>query len=173
MSKTWGGKRAGGGRPSGTGRYGVQTKPIRIPENMISAVMRYVEHKGFSLPLYSSSVQAGFPSPADDHLETHLDLNSYLIKNPNTTFFARVAGDSMINAGISEDDLLVVDRSLIPEHGKIVIAVVNGELTVKRLHKTAESCMLVAENPNYPSIVISGEEGVHIWGVVINVIKSF
>jgi len=113
MSPSHGGKRTGSGRPSGTGRYGTKTKPVRIPEAMIESVLQLIQHKTLALPLYSSKVQAGFPSPgADDHVENYLDLNAYLIKNPSTTFYARATGDSMIDAGIFPNDLLVVDRSL-------------------------------------------------------------
>lgn len=88
------------------------------------------------LTLYGTNVSAGFPSASNDYVEGKLDLNEHLIKNPPATFFVRVSGDSMIGAGIHPDDLLVVDRSEEPKHGKIVIAVINGELTVKRLHQS-------------------------------------
>jgi DNA polymerase V len=168
----WGGKRSGSGRPQGTGRYGVKTKVVRVPEDKVAAVLQFVTGNGFALPLYSGQVQAGFPSPTDDHVDGLLDLNTHLIQHPETTFYARVTGDSMIDAGISEHDLLVVDRSVEPKHGKIVIAVVNGEMTVKRLHLTPEGLFLKAENPKYPLISIKQEDNVHIWGVVIHVIKS-
>ncbi len=123
-------------------------------------------------PLFSSGVSAGFPSPADDYIDRKLDLNELLIQNPAATFFVRVAGDSMTGAGIHHDDILVVDRSLAPVSGKIVIAILSGELTVKRLVRDAYSCRLVAENPDYPSLTLSGEEECEIWGVVTSVIHS-
>ena len=168
----WGRKRKGRGRPSGTGQYGVKTKAIRIPEDKVTSVLHFIASDGFALPLYSGRVQAGFPSPTDDHIEGRLDLNTHLIQHPETTFYARVTGDSMINAGIAEHDLLVVDRSLEAKHGKIVIAVINGEMTVKRLHITPEGHFLKAENPRYPLIPINQEDDVRVWGVVIHVIKS-
>lgn len=117
-------------------------------------------------PLFLSGVSAGFPSPADDYLDRKLDLNEHLIKNPAATFFVRVAGDSMTGAGINDDDILVVDRSLEPANGKIVIAVINGELAVKRLLKNNGTCQLVAENPHYPALEISEDTPLEIWGVV-------
>ncbi|MGB1036450.1 MAG: LexA family protein, partial [Candidatus Puniceispirillales bacterium] len=108
-----GGARPGAGRPAGQGQYGEPTKPIRLPVSMIDEVMDYVATGGRqSLPLFSCAVAAGFPSPADDHLEGSLNLNDYLVKHPAATFFVRVSGDSMIKAGIHENDILVVDRSL-------------------------------------------------------------
>ena len=117
-------------------------------------------------PLFLSGVSAGFPSPADDYLDRKLDLNEHLIKNPAATFFVRVAGDSMAGAGINDDDILVVDRSLEPASGNIVIAVMNGELTVKRLLNKNGNCRLVAENPHYPALEITEETPLEIWGVV-------
>ena len=117
-------------------------------------------------PLFLSGVSAGFPSPADDYLDRKLDLNEYLVKNPAATFFVRVAGDSMIGAGINDNDILVVDRSLEPANNNIVIAVFNGELTVKRLSKDRGCCRLIAENPNYPSLEVGEETELEIWGVV-------
>lgn len=172
MQDSWGGKRQGSGRPAGTGRYGVKTKVIRVPENKVTEVLKFITHRGFALPFYQASVQAGFPTPMDDPLQSSLDLNTHLIKNPETTFYARVAGDSMIHAGIAENDLLIVDRSLEAKPGKIVIAVMNGEMTVKRLSRTKAGYFLMSENPNYPPIAIKSENEVQIWGVVIHVVKS-
>lgn len=132
----------------------------------IAGIYRF-EKKGHVLrPLFSSGVSAGFPSPADDYIDRELDLNEYLIANPVATFFVRVAGDSMIGAGINHDDILIVDRSIEPVSGKIVIAIVDGELTVKRLVKTGDSCLLVAENPLYPHTEIKKEMELEVWGVV-------
>ena len=125
-----------------------------------------------SQDLYGTKVSAGFPSPAGDFMEGKLDLNDYLIKNPPATFFVRVIGDSMIGAGIHPDDLLVVDRSIDPKSGKIVIAVIDGELTVKRLilGGRGNNVLLVPENPNYRQITITEDMSFHIWGVVTYVI---
>jgi DNA polymerase V len=123
-------------------------------------------------PLFLSGVSAGFPSPADDYLDRKLDLNEHLVKNPAATFFVRVAGDSMTGAGINDDDILVVDRSLEPSSNNIVIAVVNGELTVKRLIKAHDSCSLIAENPDYPPLEINEETPLEIWGVATYAIHT-
>jgi len=123
-------------------------------------------------PLFLSGVSAGFPSPADDYLDRKLDLNEYLVKNPAATFFVRVAGDSMTGAGINDNDILVVDRSLEPCSGNIVIAVVNGDLTVKRLIRNKTSCRLAAENPDYPDLEITEDTPLEIWGVAAYAIHS-
>ena len=128
--------------------------------------------KNYKVPLYSESVKAGFPSPADDHIEAKLDLNSYLIKHPEATFLVRVSGDSMEGAGINPDDILIVDRSAEPVSNKIVVVALNGELTVKRLRKDKDQIYLVAENKNYKTIKIEQEDEFYIWGVVIHVIKN-
>jgi len=122
------------------------------------------------LPLYISRIKAGFPSPADDYIEKELDLNEYLIKHPAATFFVRVEGNSMIDAGIHSGDILIVDKSLEAKNNKIVIAVVNGELTVKRIKKTDKKVYLAAENDSYQPIEIKGDMDFVIWGVVTNVI---
>jgi DNA polymerase V len=125
-----------------------------------------------SFPLYASKISAGFPSPADDYLELNLNLNQYLIKHPAATFFVRVEGDSMIGAGIHPGDLLIVDRSLQPMDGKIIIAVLNGDLTVKRLKIKDGIYTLIPENKNYAPIQITEEMNFSIWGVVTSVIHE-
>lgn len=122
------------------------------------------------LPLYMQPVSAGFPSPAEDYIEGKLDLNRYLVKHPAATFFVRVVGDSMIDAGIHPKDMLIVDRAILPTNGKIVIAVVNGELTVKRLRQVKEKLWLMPDNSNYQPLQISAEMDFLIWGVVTTVI---
>ena len=124
------------------------------------------------IPLFATKIVAGFPSPADDYIEGQLDLNQHLIKHPAATFFVRVSGDSMIRAGIHPGDILVVDRSLTPVDGKVVIAVVNSELTVKRLKIKQGKPTLVADNPKFPAIQITEDMGFEIWGVVLHVIHS-
>jgi len=126
----------------------------------------------FKLPMFLESISAGFPSPADDYLEDKLDLNDLLIRNPTATFFVRVTGDSMINSGIHSGDILVVDRSLDPKDGSIVIAVINGELTVKRLSVQNGRISLVPENPNYKKIDITDEMNFEVWGVVSSIIHK-
>ena len=111
-------------------------------------------------------VPAGFPSPAADHTRKRLDLNEHLIRNKEATFVFRVKGDSMIGIGIYDDDELLVDRSIEPKHGNIVLAVLNNEFTVKRLHRRGGVVKLIAENPIYPHIVVKDGEELMIWGVV-------
>lgn len=123
-------------------------------------------------PLFLAQVPAGFPSPADDYIERKLDLNQHLIKHPAATFFVRVSGDSMVEAGVHSGDLLIVDRALEPADNSVVVAVVNGELTVKRIRKTAGELFLVSENKKYAPIRIGEETDFEIWGVVTNVIHS-
>ncbi|OGT39896.1 MAG: DNA polymerase V [Gammaproteobacteria bacterium RIFCSPHIGHO2_12_FULL_36_30] len=168
-----GGKRRGAGRPIGTGKYQDTTKVMRIPVGMIDQVVSYLETKGFQLPLFSNKVAAGFPSPADDHIEVQLDLNTHLIKNPTSTFLVRVSGESMKDIGIFPNDILIVDRSIDPVDGKIVIAAIDGELTVKRLKKEKDAVYLMPENPAFKPIAIKEMQDLNIWGVVTNVIHSF
>ena len=117
-------------------------------------------------PLYSHSISAGFPSPADDYIEDKLDLNELLVTNKPATFFLRVKGDSMLNAGIHHGDMIVVDRSLQPGHRSIVVAVVDGELTVKRLITRGGVTELHAENAKYAPIRMQEGQELTIWGVV-------
>ncbi|WP_022954817.1 LexA family protein [Leucothrix mucor] len=126
-----------------------------------------------AVPLYSSRISAGFASPADDHLETRLDLNQLLVPRPSATFMLKVEGDSMIGAGIYDGDLLIVDRSEAAVNGSIVIAVVHGELTVKRLQKDALGLRLMPENPKYKPIVIGENSDFLIWGCVTHAIHNF
>ncbi|MBU4009750.1 MAG: translesion error-prone DNA polymerase V autoproteolytic subunit [Proteobacteria bacterium] len=121
-------------------------------------------------PLFMVPVTAGFPSPADDYIEGKLDLNKYLIKHPAATFFVKVAGDSMIDAGIHPGDILIVDRAIAPADKKVVIAVIEGELTVKRIRMIKGKIYLMPENENYKPIEIEKEMKFDIWGVVTNVI---
>lgn len=167
-----GGKRKGAGRPKGQGKFGEETQPLRIPVSLIKSVLKFVESKKNPIPLYGSKVAAGFPSPADDYIEGHLDLNEHLVKHPAATFFVRAAGSSMINVGIHENDILIVDRSIAPTHGKIVVAAIDGQLTVKRLHLKNNKLTLLPENQEFEPIEINENNEVYIWGVVTNVIHS-
>jgi DNA polymerase V len=126
----------------------------------------------YRLNYFQQPVSAGFPSPAEDHIDGKLDLNQHLIKNPAATFFVRVSGDSMTGAGIHNGDLLIVDRSIEPTPGRVVIAVLNGEHTVKRLHREGDRLLLLAENANYPPIEVTELEELHIWGVVTCVLHQ-
>lgn len=128
---------------------------------------------GQSLPLVLSPVRAGFPSPASDYLDDSIDLHDYLVADPPATFMVRVRGDSMEGAGIEEGDLLVVDKGLTAHHGDIVVAVVDGEFTVKRLHYRHGYCELMPENPAYLPIVMAEGQELQIWGVVTGCVKKF
>ena len=123
--------------------------------------------------LFSCTVEAGFPSPAEDHIESTLDINELLIDHPAATFFVRVSGDSMIEAGIHSDDILIVDRSKQAVDGSIVVALVNGEYTVKRLSIKKEKIELRPENSNYKPICLSGLDELIIWGVVSGLARQF
>ncbi len=128
--------------------------------------------KKTKLFLFATSVPAGFPSPAHDFIEKKLDLNDYLIRHPAATFFVRVKGTSMINAGIYDGDILVVDRSLETCDGDIVLAVIDSEFTVKRVQKKEGRLFLLPENPQYNPIEIKQEDDFLVWGVVTNVIHE-
>lgn len=123
-------------------------------------------------PVFLERVPAGFPSPAGDYMEGKLDLNHHLVKHPAATFFVRVTGDSMIEKGIHSGDLLIVDKSLNPEDGSIVIAALDGELTVKQLEKRNGKLRLLPANKNYEPLEVSEQQSFEIWGVVTNVIHS-
>lgn len=125
------------------------------------------------LPLYAHKVAAGFPSPAEDYIEARLDLNDKLIRNKEATFLLSVQGDSMKDVGIMDGDILVVDRSIEPQDGKIVIAALDGELTVKRLSIKSTGTWLVPENDDYPPIAVKEEADIVIWGVVTATISQF
>ena len=124
-------------------------------------------------PLYASQPAAGFPAPGDDLVEKPLDLNDLLIDNPTATFFVRVAGDSMEGARIFDGDVLVVDRSVTPIDGSIVVAAVYGEMVVKRLRKYPNKAELISENDSYEPIVISDVDDIYIWGVVVGSARIF
>jgi DNA polymerase V len=200
-SNTHGGAREGAGRKKGSGTYGEPTKVMRVPESKVSLIKDWLEEVAGSeqqvaeldalqraakgkakvqipaasnevlLPLYSHKVVAGFPSPADDYVEMVLDLNEKLVRNKAATFLLTVQGDSMKKIGIKDGDILVVDKSLTPSDGKIVIAAVDGELTVKRLSIKSTGTWLVPENDYYPPILIREESDVVIWGVVTSTIS--
>ncbi|MGH7261315.1 MAG: LexA family protein [Nitrospiraceae bacterium] len=122
-------------------------------------------------PVTLVRVPAGFPSPADDYLEGKLDLNQHLIKHPAATFFVRVTGDSMTGAGIHSGDLLIVDRSLEPADNSVIIAIVDGELTVKRLCQRQGRFVLLPDNDKYPPVDIR-EDAFEVWGVVTHVVHK-
>ena len=187
---THGGSRPGAGRKKQL-PFGEPTKPIRVPLSFIPVVehmlvarkaavsatktqlLKPVENAPtLEIPLVTSQVAAGFPSPADDYIEGQLDLNDLMILHPAATFYVRVTGESMKNAGILPGDILVVDKSKTAVHNHIVIAVVDNELTVKRLRKQAGQVALVPENPDFPVIHCNQHMDMSIWGVVTGVVRK-
>jgi len=188
-SNTRGGARAGAGR-----KPKEPTIVKRIPRAILPAVDALLQNAARTLqlgegiscinpaseyspslmrPLFGTHISAGFPSPADDYIECGLDLNDLLIKHPSATFFIRVSGDSMIGAGIYNGDILTVDRALRAAHGNIVIAIIEGELTVKRLYHKDGRTELRPENPDYAPRIIKEADALEIWGVVTSAIRQF
>lgn len=188
IQPTRGGARLGAGRKPSPD----PTTTIRVPSSQKAAILDFVKYRraGFivplgmeilsfaeqppkrQFPLMSHAVRAGFPSPADDYVEKRIDLNEELIQHREATFFLRVKGQSMVDAGIDDGDELIVDRAITPEHGRIVIAAVDGELTVKRFFQRDGVVRLVAENPTHPDIELEEGQEMLIWGVVTKIIKS-
>jgi DNA polymerase V len=163
-----GGARKGAGRP----QKAEKTLPLRIPERMKTAVLSFIASNGNKIPLYSSRVAAGALTSAEDHIEANLDLTELLVRNPANTFLVRALGESMLNAGIQSNDILIVDKSIEPTSGKIVIAAVDGQLTVKRLHKTKNTLYLMPENEAFDPIRVTPENDIYILGVVTNIIHT-
>ena len=130
------------------------------------------EEKNLGQWLMEQGISAGFPSPADDFKEIRISLDRELVKNGDATFYAKVSGDSMINAGLSDGDLIVIDRSLNPEHNKIAVCFIDGDFTVKRIIKKGSDLYLKPENKNYKAIRVDEENNLIIWGIVTYVIKS-
>lgn len=150
----------------------INLKKVEIENVLVTDKYKPTRTKEEYIPIFLESVSAGFPSPADDYLEGRLDLNEYLVRNPSATFFLRVTGDSMIDAGIHSGDVLIVDRSLTPRSGSIVIAAIDGELVVKRLKISKNKIYLIPENRQYEQIEIKSEMNFEVWGVVTSVIHS-
>ncbi len=136
----------------------------------VTDIYAYRKGKTLKIPLFLDPISAGFPSPAEDYIDKKLDLNQLVISHPAATFFVRVQGNSMIDAGIHSGDILVVDRSIEPGDRKIVIAVIDGDLLVKRLRKTDGKLVLESENPSYEVININPEMQFQVWGTVTYVI---
>ena len=170
----------------------IPTKAIRLPSPLANKLLDFKKRRGLNslyridigeifsgkvssvlrIPLFESRIQAGFPSPTDELSEGALDLNEYLIPHKASTFFIRVTGESMTGVGIFPGDMLIVDRSLAPTYGRIVIAILNGEMTVKRLEKDKNRVLLCSENEQFPDIKVTEDDDFSIWGVVTNVIHS-
>ncbi len=160
------------GRPKGSSKYGEPIRSVRVPESIAMRIDGFVERKGDVVRLYDAMVQAGFPSPAEDASYESLDLGAFLMPNPPATFFVRAIGESMRDAGIFPGDVLIVDRSLEPSNGDVVVAALNGEFTVKRLFKTSTRTELRPENRKFSPIVVTEDLELTIWGVVKKVIHN-
>lgn len=190
-----GGKRPNAGRKSGSNAFGEPTVPIRIPVSQegtvrdflgalqtkrmresidnVDDLMRPSSGSVLSLPLYTTKVAAGFPSPADDHVESRLSPSDYLVENDSATFFVRVKGESMIDARIFDNDVLVIDRSRTPNIGDIVLAVLDGEFTVKTLGRSKTGPKLIPANSKFPVIEIKEGQSFEVWGVVTGSMRKF
>ena len=197
-----GGKRPGAGRKPGSGRYGEATVAVRVPESLKAAVVAALREapprrpepaegvapaKGvasaelrrpatrpprLAVPLFAHRIAAGFPSPADDYVEDRLDLNELLVRHAEATYFLRVKGDSMLGAGIHHGDILVVDRAVEAVDGSVVVAEVDGELTVKRLRYAHGHPELHPENAAFAVMRFRDGQELRIWGVVTNAIHG-
>ena len=186
---THGGLRTGAGRKVNSGIYGEATKVIRVPESKVVDIQRYIIQPQSGnvadiiktnlslsyqpLDLFEHKVPAGFPSPADDHIEKKLDLNDYLIKQKEATFFVRIKGDSMIDAGIHDNDIVIVDKSQKASNGDIVLASIDGDFTVKLLSSYQSKYRLLAANEKYKPIEINESMQFEVWGVVTGAVRKF
>jgi DNA polymerase V len=188
--------KANRGRPEGRNAYGEATTPVRVPKSKITVVQDYLRQcalknsidaidqsqiqivdipiSAVTLPLYSSKVSAGFPSPADDHVEKRLNIHDYLVDQDAATFMVTVAGESMRDAGLLPKDIAIVDRSKEAAVGNIVLAVVDGEFTIKQLGLTEQgNPVLIAANPDYKPIEIKDGMDFEIWGVVTGSMRKY
>lgn len=187
-----------GGTRQGAGRklaYGEPTKTVRVPQSLVPVVVGYLEglkqgpadrvdvdvskarpivsnRSATYVPILGRRVHAGRPASGDDYQEESVDLGRHLVRDPKASFVMLVDGWSMRDAGIVDGDELVVDRSISAEVGRIVIAEVDGELTVKRLQRAATGWLLQAANPDFPDLVVTDKNELHIWGVVTCVVRK-
>ena len=148
------------------------TKVMRVPLWLVNQIDAYIKNKGYRLPLLSGKVPAGFPLNTESHVEEWIDLNEIIVSDPDSMFMIEATGDSMIGAGIQERDLLIVSSKVEAIHGKIVIAAINGEYTVKRLHRKADGTKLIPANGQYPVIDITDNMDFHIAGVVVKILRN-
>ena len=196
LFRSRGGKRPGAGRKSGTGKFGEKTTLVRVPESQTAVISNILEAYAkrkiqeisnvvsidlvneamtkTKIPLFEHKVPAGLPSQADDHVEKRMDLNDYLIREADTTFFVRIKGNSMDNAGIHDNDVVIVDRSQEASIGDIVLASLDGEFTVKTLakNKNGSPRLLPANEAFSPIEVLKGVQ-FQIWGVVTGAVRKF
>ncbi len=197
-----GGYRPGAKRPVGTGKFKEPTQTMRVPVSAVTEIQSYLEQRmqqriryvdvtpteaaRFDMemllpandvepihrPLFSSRIAAGFPSPADDHIADWLDLSTYLVSDKPATFYLRVIGLSMIDEDIRPNDLLIVNKGLEPQDGDIVIAVLDGELTVKELEIARGKVRLIPANPDFAPVEVREDQQLMVWGVVTAQIRE-
>lgn len=136
-------------------------------------IINFRKSKKTKIKLYTTSISAGFPSPAEDHMDITLDINEYLVKHPSSTFYIYVKGDSMIDSGIFDGDLLIVDRSLEVKSNSVVVAVIDGEFTVKKIKKDSGNLYLIPQNKKYKPILLENNMDFQIWGIVTHTIHHF
>jgi DNA polymerase V len=185
-----GGPRQGAGRKAA---YGEPTKTVRVPQSLVPVVVGYLDEvkrtaqaqsetggmrpvasirAATSVPALGRRVRAGKPTSGDNYQDEAVDLGKHLVRDPSSTFVMRVAGWSMRDAGIADGDELVVDQGVAPEDGRIVIADVDGELTVKRLKRTSTGWVLQAANPDFADVLVGDKNELNIWGVVTRVLRA-
>jgi len=146
--------------------------PLKLHAGNLIDIFSADTESELMLPFVNEGISAGFPSPALDFVDLSIDLNKHLIKHPSATFYGRVKGESLKNVGISDGDLLVIDRSLEPINGKIAVCFIDGEFTAKRIKKSKLELWLMPENDDYEPIKITEDNNFVVWGVVTHVIKS-
>lgn len=146
--------------------------PNQFLKNESISIFRPEVVEELFLPVLSAGISAGFPSPAMDFMDVSIDLNQLMIKHPSATFFGRVQGTSMLDAGISDGDLLVIDRSLSPANNKIAVCFIDGEFTIKRIQKEVDCCWLMPANEKYKPIKVTKDNDFLVWGIVTHVIKK-
>lgn len=146
--------------------------PLKLHTSKTIDIYSALTETELELPYVNEGISAGFPSPALDFVDLTIDLNKHLVKHPSATFYGRVKGQSLKNAGISDGDLLVIDRSLEPTNGKIAVCYIDGEFTAKRIQKTKNELWLIPENDDYQPIKITEDNNFVVWGIVTHVIKS-
>lgn len=169
-----GGKRAGAGRPKGSGKHKTETKPMRVPVELMDDVANFIDGADMfqSLPFFEGTVQAGTLTTMSDMPTASIHLWNHLVSHPKDTFVTRAKGESMVNAGIFDGDLLVVDQIKKAKGNDIVIASVDGAFTVKRLVYEKNKAWLYPENPEFQPICVGSEEDLILWGVVTHTIHA-
>lgn len=147
-------------------------KPAQIHKSGTLEFFSVSTEDALDLPLAEAGIRAGFPSPAEDFSDISIDLNRELIKNPSATFYARVKGNSMMDAGIHDGDLIIIDKSMEPADGKIAVCFIDGEFTIKRIKVERDCCWLMPANEEFSPIRVTEENDFLVWGIVIHVIRS-